>query len=229
MTLRKMLFRLSGGLHIRDIGSHCIPIFVIYPLQPDSPLLQSRLRFVDSTSELQIGTVTATLLDDMRFLTTSVIAMTKNELSSAQENARFLATATWIHKRLAMPVDPSLAGDFIYQSVRAISTAYSAAILSRRPLSEACNERNLRHLWMNMWRVPLSRWKQTPGIFFFHRASCHTLCEGQARRTVLEGHGGGNDYCYRTRGLGCCDGDVERVFGSSEMVATWREGFEGAG
>lgn len=139
----------------------------MYPIQLDSPLLQSRLRFVDSTSDLQISPETASILDDMRFLTTSVISMTKDELSSPQEKAKFVATATWIHKRLSSPVDPALAGDFIYQSVRAVATAYSAAILSRTPLSQACNAQNLRQLWMNMWRIPLSRWKQTPGIFIW--------------------------------------------------------------
>jgi hypothetical protein len=139
----------------------------MYPIQLDSPLLQSRLRFVDSTSDLQISPETASILDDMRFLTTSVISMTKDELSSPQEKVKFVATATWIHKRLSSSVDPALAGDFIYQSVRAVATAYSAAILSRTPLSQACNAQNLRQLWMNMWRIPLSRWKQTPGIFIW--------------------------------------------------------------
>lgn len=139
----------------------------MYPIQLDSPLLQSRLRFVESASDLQISPETATILDDMRFLTTSVISMTKDELSSPQERAKFLTTATWIHKRLAAPIDPVFTGDFIYQSVRAVATAYSAAILSHTPLSQACTTHNLRQLWMNMWRIPLSRWKQTPGIFFW--------------------------------------------------------------
>jgi hypothetical protein len=139
----------------------------MYPIHLDSPLLRSRFRFIDSASELQISPETATILDDMRFLTTSVISMTKDELSSPQESKKFLATATWIHKRLSALMDPELAGDFIYQSVRSVATTYSAAILSHTPLSQACTAHNLRQLWMNMWRVPLSRWKQTPGIFFW--------------------------------------------------------------
>jgi hypothetical protein len=150
-----------------EYQSPFIPIFVMYPQHLDSPLLQSRIRFIDSTSELQISPETAIILDDMRFLTTSVISMTKNELSSPQEKAKFLATATWIRKRLSSPLDPALARDFIYQSVRAVATAYSAAILSHTPLSQACTAQNLRQLWTNMWRIPLSRWKQTPGIFFW--------------------------------------------------------------
>ena len=142
-------------------------MFVMYPVHLDSPLLQSRMRFVDSASDLEISPETATILDDMRFLTTSVISMTKDELSSSQEKAKFQATATWIHKRLSTPLDPEFSGDFIYQSVRAVAIAYSAAILSRTPLSQACTAHNLRQLWMSMWRVPLSRWKKTPGIFYW--------------------------------------------------------------
>jgi hypothetical protein len=139
-----------------QFGSTHIPSFVSYPVYLDSPLLQSCLRFVDSTSEFHICLEIATILDDMRFLTTSVISMTKDELSSPQEKAKFEATATWIQTRLSSPVDPAMAGDFIYQSVRAVSLVYSSAISSRTPLSQACST-----------RVPLSRWKQTPGIFFW--------------------------------------------------------------
>ena len=175
-TLRKMLFSTDYQVACtlecnpfldEEFESHYIPTFVMYPLELDSPLLQSRLRFIDSASGLQISPETAAILDDMRFLTTSVISMTKNEQSSAQEKAKFLATATWILKRLAEPIDPGLVDDFIHQSVRAVATVYSTAILSHTPLSQACTAHNLRQLWTNMWRIPLSRWKQTPGVFFW--------------------------------------------------------------
>ena len=44
---------------------------------------------------------------------------------------------------------------------------YSKAILTRTALSRACTAELLKQLWMTMWRVPLSRWKQTPGIFLW--------------------------------------------------------------
>lgn len=175
----------------------------MYPLQLDSPLLQSRLRFIDSASDLQISPETATILDDMRFLTTSVISMTKDELSSPQEKAKFLATATWIHKRLAAPVDPDMAGNFIYHSVRAVATAYSAAILSHTPLSQACTAHNLRQLWMNMWRVPLSRWKQTPGIFFWV-----VLCVTPFAKDKQEGRFLKSMLAVSTIAIGLVDWDV---------------------
>jgi hypothetical protein len=175
----------------------------MYPVELDSPLIQSHLRFTDSASDLQISLETATLLDDMRFLTTSVISMSKDELSSAQDRAKFLATATWINKRLAAPVDMERAGDFIYQSVRAVALAYSAAILSRTPLSQACTAHNLRQLWMNMWRVPLSRWKQTPGIFFWI-----VLCVTPFARDKQEGRFLKGMLAATTIAIGLVDWDV---------------------
>ena len=183
--------------------SHYIPIFVMYPFELDSPLLQSRLRFIDSASDLKIGVETATILDDMRFLTTSVISMTKDELSSTQEKGKFLATATWIHKRLAVPSHPDLAGDFVYQSVRSAAIVYSAAILSHTPLSQACSTANLRHLWANMWRVSLSRWKQTPGIFYWI-----VLCVTPFAKDKQEGRFLKGMFAAATIAIGLVDWDV---------------------
>lgn len=45
-----------------------------------------------------------------------------------------------------------------------------------------------------------------------------TICEGQTGRSILKGNDGFCHYCHWTRGLGCGDGDVERVPGGSEMV-----------
>ena len=211
-TLRKMLLRtdyqvactLERDPFLNDkYDSQQIPIFVKYPLQLDSPLIQSRLRFIDSASDHQINPETATILDDMRFLTTSVISMARDGLPSAKEKAKFLATAAWIHKRLVAPVDPELATNFIYQSVRAAATAYSTSILSRTPLSQACTAHNLRQLWTNIWRVPLSRWKETPGIFLWI-----VLCVTPFARDKQEGRFLKGMMAAATIAIGLVDWDV---------------------
>jgi hypothetical protein len=148
---------------LQDDFKATIPILGKYPLELDNPLLQSSIHFVDSTKVLDISTECATILDDMRFLTTSILSFRNDE----QEDARLFTTAEWIHKRLIAPIDSDLAYDYIYQSCRAAATIYSAAILSQTPLSLSCTPQLLQQLWMTMWRVPLSRWKQTPSIFFW--------------------------------------------------------------
>jgi hypothetical protein len=103
----------------------------------------------------------------MRFVTTSLLSLGEKETSD-QARSKFSATVKWIHDRLTTwTPEPRLAGDFIYQTCRTTAIIYTSAMLARTPLSLACTENLLQQLWMMMWRVPLSRWKETPGIFFW--------------------------------------------------------------
>jgi hypothetical protein len=125
---------------------------------------------------LGISLPTAQILDDVRFLTTSVVNL-KSSPSSEESKVKFLATVHWIHTRLTSPssyleIDPSLDEthpdpDPIYQTVHVTALIYTTAILTRTPLSLAWTPAHLATLWSQMWRVPLSRWKKIPGIFFF--------------------------------------------------------------
>ncbi|KAG9233343.1 hypothetical protein BJ875DRAFT_464418 [Amylocarpus encephaloides] len=144
---------------VRSIGE--------YPVQLDSPFLLSDTRFVDYMDILGLSQPAATILDDMRFITTSLLSLGDAQ-EPEQANAKFLVTVQWIQNRLASPEsDPGLASDMIYQVCRATSTIYMTAILSRSPLSTACTAQLFSGVWMRMWQVPLPRWKQIPGVFFF--------------------------------------------------------------
>ncbi|KAF4637223.1 hypothetical protein G7Y89_g845 [Cudoniella acicularis] len=138
-----------------------------YPVEFESPLLLSNTRFVDSSTALEISVAAATILDDMRFVTTSLLSLGKNE-DQQKARAKFLKTVQWIHDRLlASEGEAQNASDFIYQTCRATAIIYTSAILLRKPFSVACNIQLLGRVWMMMWRVPLLRWKLTPGIFFW--------------------------------------------------------------
>jgi hypothetical protein len=144
-----------------------VSILNSYPIELDSPLLLSSIRFVDSAKILDISAAAATILDDMRFVTTSLLSLGEKE-NTEHSKTKFAATVKWIHDRLtSSTTEPQLAGDFIYQTCRATAIIFTSAILCRTPLSLACTEPLLQQLWMMMWRVPLSRWKETPGIFFW--------------------------------------------------------------
>jgi hypothetical protein len=128
----------------------------------------SSIRFVESAEALNISIEAARILDDMRFLTTSVLHLNENG-DSEVEIAKLMTTVHWIHKQLVSPAthDPELTTDFMYQTCRTAGIIYSTAILTRTPLSRACTAQLLQQLWMTMWRVPLARWKKLPGLFLW--------------------------------------------------------------
>jgi hypothetical protein len=131
-------------------------------------LIKSNIRFVESAEELNISIEAARVLDDMRFLTASVLHFQENG-DSEVEIAKLLTTVHWIHEQLVSPAthDPNMANDFMYQTCRTAGIIYSTAILTRTPLSRACTAQLLHQLWMTMWRVPLARWKKLPGLFLW--------------------------------------------------------------
>jgi len=143
-----------------------ISVLTSYPLQLDSPLLLSPHHFGSSLSLHGISAPTAMILDDIRFLSSSVISLSQSPYDE-ESHAKFLATAHWIHSRLTAPPDPALASDYVHQSVLVVAIIYSSAILTRTPLSLACTPQLLRQLWGTLWHVTLPRWKQLPGIFFW--------------------------------------------------------------
>lgn len=173
-TLREMLIRtdyqvaftFECDLFLDKPPDKPIPTLESYPIEMDSPLIKSNIRFVDSAEALKISTDAARVLDDMRFLTTSVLHL--NEKGDPKvENTKLMTTVHWIHEQLVSSHEPELADDFMYQTCRTAGIIYSTAILTRTPLSRACTAPLLQQLWMTMWRVPLSRWKKVPGIFLW--------------------------------------------------------------
>jgi hypothetical protein len=145
----------------------------------ESPLLQSNIRFGDICETLGISKAAADILDDMRFLTCSIIALSANE-ANAQETVKLLTTARWIHDRVSvlpsiMNEDSSLAGDFIYECCRIAAVVYSFSILNRISLSKACSMLEQQKFWANMPRITLSKWKSVSGIYLW---LCLVFCPG---------------------------------------------------
>ncbi|KAH8651569.1 hypothetical protein BGZ60DRAFT_420744 [Tricladium varicosporioides] len=133
----------------------------------ESPFLPTKSRFIDFADGLNISAGTATILDDMRFITNSILSLSK---SGDPEKARlkFRATVQWIHDRLSSSeAETHDQSDFVYQTCRATAVLYTSVILARKPISVAGAGSLLMKVWMTMWRVPLSRWKNIPAIFFW--------------------------------------------------------------
>jgi len=158
------------SLH-EDTHADPLPSLSSYPVAMESPLLQSNIPFGDICEALGISNAAAEILDDVRFLTCSIIALSTDS-NDAVETIKCLTTARWIHDRVsALPSindeDSSLAGDFIYECCRISAIIYSSAILNRMPLSKACSPLQQQLFWANMPRIPLSKWKSVSGIYLW--------------------------------------------------------------
>ncbi len=126
---------------------------------------------MSSTENLQISKETATILDDMRFLILALVKQIDRGFSD-QEKAKLASTSIWIRDRItSLPdgtgADTTLATDYIYKSCRIAALIYCKAITQRITLSQICTLQELNQLWVSMWQIKLSRWKQIPGIFLF--------------------------------------------------------------
>ncbi|KAH9213581.1 hypothetical protein DL95DRAFT_524415 [Leptodontidium sp. 2 PMI_412] len=175
--LRKMLLRTDYQIAstyecelFLDIDSRecSVPVLSCFPLELDSPMLQSHIAFVDTTTVQNITTEAAQILDDARSLTMSVLALRENEFPSSARDT-ILAGILSIHQKLisSPATNSSSPEDFLYQACRAAAIIYSSATITKTPLSMACTPQLLQQLWVTMWRVPLPRWKQIPGIFLW--------------------------------------------------------------
>ena len=165
-----------------------IPTLETYPVELDSPLVKSNIHFVDSAEALGISFEAARILDDMRFLTTSILHLQENGDSEA-EITKLMTTVHWIHKQLLSEAtqDPDLDNDFMYQTFRTAGIIYSTAIMTRTPLSRACTSELLQQLWMTMWRIPLGRWKQVPGLFFWVTLTVNSYARSRPEARFLKG------------------------------------------
>ncbi|KAL3419484.1 hypothetical protein PVAG01_09706 [Phlyctema vagabunda] len=174
-TFRKMLIRTDFQMSCayerplflqEDNPNDVIPELHHYAQNLDNPLLQSSTTFVELADCLGLSIQTAAILDDMRFLTTSVLSLTT---LNPQGIAEFRATANFIQQKfhnLPLP-SPTSQPDFIQMSIVHAAKMYTSALLNQQPFSVTCTAESLGQLWMTMWRVPLSRWKRIPGIFLW--------------------------------------------------------------
>ena len=141
-----------------------------YPVHISMPFITATSSFVEIASQLEISNETAGILDDMRFLIKATVHQLDGDVSES-EIAKIASTSTWIQQRISDIPEGSQSPvhfqDFIYKSCRIAALVYCNAIVSRIPLSKACSLTELNQLWINMWHVKLSRWKQIPGIFLF--------------------------------------------------------------
>jgi hypothetical protein len=135
----------------------------------DTPLQDSKMSFAKNPDKLPTSRETGIILDDMRFLTATVVQQNNAEdTEKRQDKMKFLAI--WVRDRiLAFPsgnnAELPLSNDHIYKCCRKVALIYCQAIINRCSLAQACTMQDLSELWASMWRITLSQWKKIPGIF----------------------------------------------------------------
>ena len=133
-----------------------------------SPLAPSAVTFEQISKALRISEASATILDDVRFLT-QLISSRK-----PRSDDRIRSTATWLSSRLdsisrsAGPQGhPQDETDHIQDAVHAAAIIYSWAISSAKPMSHF-NDTTTRHgLFVSTQAVSLATWEKIPGIYLW--------------------------------------------------------------
>jgi hypothetical protein len=160
-------------LHTESIQEGNIPILDALKTF-ESPLFGSSTHFHNILKSLDISPDTADILDDMKFLTTSVQGdlAYQHTFGTYQSNIKLNATSLWTRNRVAdlpaiSPTSLNSTEDLIYETVRLAALLYSTAISSRSPFSYTSQYSILQDLWKAIWRISLSRWKKIPGVFLW--------------------------------------------------------------
>lgn len=156
--------------------SFIIPKSVSYPESYSSPLFGSDTKFRDIHKNLGLIPIIAIILDDVRFLTTTILSLSivENSLTdpTRSESSKLIqGIACRVYDNLhLLPIiilDGSSSTDIIYETIHISAIVYTSAIASRIPFSSAYTSELRVKLYENLWRVNLSSWKQIPGIFLW--------------------------------------------------------------
>ncbi|KXJ90746.1 hypothetical protein Micbo1qcDRAFT_226756 [Microdochium bolleyi] len=158
----------------------------------DCPLIAGPSTFLDVQADLGIDACLASILDDVRFLTTSVTTPPTIQHGnggggggggiSIASKIKIQTTASWLHDRLLkMPPATATRKDSdtgssssdaeaaaaLAETIRLAGLVYSSSIKSLTPFARYPRAQTLSALSDAMLRVPLSRWKKIPGIYLW--------------------------------------------------------------
>jgi hypothetical protein len=127
------------------------------------PLIDSDRGFAGMAAALRLSTNTATILDDIRFLTTRVNSKVE------AEDERIRNTASWIYRRLEAVSETPAENDMdhIRGAVRNAAIIYTWAVFSRKPMSNF-DDATIRHeLFVATQSIDNKIWETMPGIYLW--------------------------------------------------------------
>lgn len=138
------------------------PIPAAYAENLKCPLISSLTTYQQARVALGLSSEAADILDDVRFLTMSLVS--PDLIPSSTSKIR--STAAWFHKKLqglaTVPQD-----DIILDIIRMSALVYSDCITSLKPFKNIYTDAELVNLLDKISAVGLARWKLIPGIFLW--------------------------------------------------------------
>ncbi|KAH7029155.1 uncharacterized protein B0I36DRAFT_290568 [Microdochium trichocladiopsis] len=139
---------------------------ISWPAGFDSPLVDSPYTFREKQAELGITSSAAAILDDVRFLTNSITALTS---ATPASKLKIQTTASWLHRRLkeASATEKNGAPDALAETVRLAGLVHSYSIMTITPFSQYPDLSVLAALSDAALRVPLTTWRDIPGIYLW--------------------------------------------------------------
>lgn len=145
-----------------------IPLPTSWPRGFDSPTVPSETKFVDMQAELGLTAAAAQILDDVRFLVTSVTVGEEGPTKAPKARS----TAAWLHRRLReMPAEQINEATpekmCMQEAIRLAALIHSWSISSLSQISGLRDDALVDQAFTAMRSVSLTTWKRTPGIFLW--------------------------------------------------------------
>ncbi|PVH87141.1 hypothetical protein DL98DRAFT_566878 [Cadophora sp. DSE1049] len=149
-----------------------LPIRDNYPARARCPVLPYPTTFQECKETLSLSLTAAEILDDVRFLTTSITACFLLPELEPTKTSKIQSTAAWLHKRIsAIPpleiVSITPTSDIIIDTIRLSALVYTSAIQTLTPLSQNFSPDLQERMYSNLSLVGLHNWKEIPGIFLW--------------------------------------------------------------
>lgn len=143
------------------------------------PLGKHLRGFADLKHKLYLSDEAAIILDDVRFLTFSIVS--PGTSTCACHPAKIRSTASWMHNRiqdLDILIPQATDGNgtnlranaeeaIVTATIRLAALIYTYAIMSVRPISHVKDDKTTKILCDNLRVVSSNTWKRIPGIFLW--------------------------------------------------------------
>jgi hypothetical protein len=156
--------------------SFIISTSVWLPESYNSPLFASGTKFLDIHENLGLSAVIASILDDVRLITTTTLSFASAEnsytdLTPSESSTIIQSIACRAYDNLQLLPIVAAKGssqtEVIYEVIYISAVVYTSAIASRIPFSLAYTPELRRRLYEALQKVDLSSWKKIPGIFLW--------------------------------------------------------------
>jgi hypothetical protein len=147
-----------------------------YPYAYQSPVFTHGPSFHEIRCSLELSPATASILDDVRYLSTSILSLSSSPSLSKDQYVKLSNTikshASRIHDKITkmpilIPLPTSPVEDLVFETIRLTSQAYISCLSSCTPFSQAFSPPQRKMLYDTLLRVSLSAWKKIPGIYLW--------------------------------------------------------------